>query len=80
MPLYPRRQPSPFAPPPPPPLFVSSLGVCTFDVGYSSTAPCASSITYIDGGRGVLRYRGVDVADLAMQGDWEDAAYLVLHG
>ena len=47
-----------------------SSGVCTLDVGYSSTASCASAITYIDGGAGVLLYRGIPVADLAEKGDW----------
>jgi citrate synthase len=55
-------------------------GVCTLDVGFSSTAACASSITYIDGGAGVLLYRGIPVEDLANRGDWADAAFLVLHG
>jgi citrate synthase len=57
-----------------------SSGVCTLDVGFSSTAACASSITYIDGGAGVLLYRGIPVEELAHRGDWVDAAFLVLHG
>ena len=35
-----------------------STGVCTFDPGYFSTGSCESSITYIDGAKGVLLYRG----------------------
>lgn len=43
----------------PPPLARScSTGICTFDPGFGSTASCESSITYIDGNKGVLLYRG----------------------
>lgn len=35
-----------------------STGICTFDPGFGSTASCESSITYIDGNKGVLLYRG----------------------
>ncbi|KAK9804626.1 hypothetical protein WJX73_000854 [Symbiochloris irregularis] len=58
----------------------SSTGVCTFDPGYFSTGSCESSITFIDGGKGILLYRGYDVADLADQGDFVDATHLLLLG
>lgn len=35
-----------------------STGICTFDPGFTSTASCESSITYIDGNKGILLYRG----------------------
>lgn len=35
-----------------------STGICTFDPGFGSTASCESSITYIDGNKGILLYRG----------------------
>jgi citrate synthase len=35
-----------------------TTGICTFDPGFTSTAACSSSITYIDGNQGVLLYRG----------------------
>lgn len=35
-----------------------STGMCTFDPGFGSTASCESSITYIDGNKGILLYRG----------------------
>jgi citrate synthase len=54
--------------------------LCTLDPGYASTAACASSITFIDGDKGILLYRGVPAEDLATHGDWLDAAFLVLHG
>eukprot|EP00887_Chlorella_sp_A99_P000800 scaffold5.g800.t1 len=38
-----------------------TTGLCTFDPGFGSTASCESSITYIDGGKGVLLYRGYTV-------------------
>ena len=43
-------------------------------------ASCVSKITWIDGTKGILRYRGYDVADLATLGDFDDAAYALLHG
>ena len=52
--------------------------VCTLDVGFSSTASCASSITFIDGNKGILLYRGIPAEDIATHGDWADAAFLVL--
>ncbi len=36
----------------------SSTGICTYDPGFTSTASCESSITYIDGDKGILLYRG----------------------
>ena len=41
------------------------FGVFTYDPGFVSTASCTSTITYIDGGKGVLRYRGYPIEDLA---------------
>ena len=43
----------------------ASTGHFTFDPGFLSTASCESEITYIDGDKGILRYRGYDIADLA---------------
>jgi hypothetical protein len=40
------------------PACVCSTGICTFDPGFGSTAACESSITFIDGNKGVLLYRG----------------------
>lgn len=58
----------------------SVAGICTFDPGYSSTASCESSITYIDGKEGVLLYRGYRIEELAAHGDFYDSSYLLLHG
>jgi len=40
-------------------------GMFTYDPGFTSTASCSSNITYIDGEKGELRYRGYDISDLA---------------
>lgn len=55
-------------------------GVMTFDPGYTSTASCQSAITYIDGSKGMLLYRGYPIEQLAEQGSYLEAAYLLLHG
>lgn len=55
-------------------------GICTFDPGFSSTAACKSSITYIDGQNGILLYRGYPIEEIAANGDFYDASYLLLHG
>lgn len=52
----------------------------TFDPGYTSTASCESEITYIDGNRGILLYRGYTVEDLAANSDYLDVCYLLLYG
>jgi citrate synthase len=63
-----------------PPPFTCSTGICTFDPGFGSTASCESSITYIDGLKGELLYRGYPIEDLATQGDFIDCCFLLLHG
>lgn len=55
-------------------------GVFTFDPGYFSTASCSSAITYIDGEKGILLYRGYPVDELASQSDFLETAYLLLKG
>ncbi|ACZ48885.1 citrate synthase [Anaplasma centrale str. Israel] len=55
--------------------------ILTYDPGFVSTAACKSEITFIDGDKGVLRYRGHDIADLAVaDGGFCSVAYLLLHG
>jgi len=53
-------------------------GMFTYDPGFTSTASCSSSITYIDGDKGELRYRGYDICDLATKKSYLDVAYLLL--
>ncbi|AQW81592.1 citrate synthase [Campylobacter pinnipediorum subsp. pinnipediorum] len=59
--------------------FFSKTGMFTFDRGYTSTAMCRSSITYIDGLKGELMYRGYDIAYLAKNKTFLDVAYLLLN-
>ena len=58
----------------------ASTGHFTFDPGFLSTASCDSEITYIDGDKGILRYRGYDIADLANKSDFLETSYLLLYG
>jgi citrate synthase len=52
----------------------------TFDPGFTSTASCHSSITYIDGDAGVLLYRGYPIEQLAEKGDFLETCYLLYYG
>ena len=54
-------------------------GMFTFDRGYTSTASCRSKITYIDGNKGKLMYRGYDISYLAERKTFLDTAYLLLN-
>ncbi|WP_169975468.1 MULTISPECIES: citrate synthase [unclassified Campylobacter] len=59
--------------------FFTDTGMFTFDRGYTSTAMCRSSITYIDGLKGELMHRGYDIAYLAENKTFLDVAYLLLN-
>ena len=52
----------------------------TFDPGFASTASCESSITYIDGEKGILLYRGYPVEQLAAKSSYIEVCYLLLYG
>jgi citrate synthase len=54
--------------------------VFTYDPGFVSTASCNSSITYIDGNEGILRYRGYPIEQLAANSSFIEVAYLLLYG
>ncbi|MES2141642.1 MAG: citrate synthase [Pseudomonadota bacterium] len=54
--------------------------VFTYDPGFLSTAACASKITFIDGEKGQLLYRGYPIDQLAEKSDFIEIAYLLLHG
>jgi citrate synthase len=56
------------------------FGLLSYDPAYMNTASCRSSITFIDGDKGILRYRGYDVAELAEKSTYLEVAYLILHG
>jgi citrate synthase len=55
-------------------------GLFSFDQGFMSTASCHSSLTYIDGDAGILRYRGYPIEQLAEKSNFLETAYLLLHG
>ncbi len=55
-------------------------GLFTYDPGFTSTASCDSSITYIDGDQGILLYRGYPIDEIAEQGNFMETAYLLLYG
>src|SRR6266566_6561906 len=55
-------------------------GKFTYDPGFLSTAACASTITYIDGDKGELLYRGYPIEQLAVKCDYLETCYLLLYG
>jgi citrate synthase len=55
-------------------------GLVTYDPGFMNTASCQSKITYIDGDKGILRYRGYPIEQLAEKSNYLETAYLILHG
>jgi len=63
---------------------ISSLrketGLITLDSGYANTGSCKSSITFMDGEKGILRYRGIPVEQLAEKATFKETAYLLIHG
>jgi citrate synthase len=56
------------------------FGLMTYDPAYMNTASCRSEITYLDGERGVLEYRGYPIEQLAEQSTYLEVAYLLVHG
>jgi citrate synthase len=56
------------------------FGLLTYDPGYTNTASCKSSITFIDGEKGILRYRGYPIEQLADKASFLEVAYLILNG
>ena len=55
-------------------------GMFTYDPGFTSTASCESKITYIDGDKGILLYRGYPIDQRAEHGDFLETCYLLLYG
>ena len=60
--------------------FYKETGMFTFDIGYTSTASCTSNITFIDGEKGELRYRGIAIEELANNHSYLETCYLLLNG
>lgn len=58
----------------------SSSGLITLDPGYKNTGSCESGITFLDGEKGILRYRGYSIEELAIKADFLEVAYLLIFG
>jgi len=58
----------------------AQTGMVTLDNGYGNTGSCTSSITYLDGESGILRYRGYPIEQLAEQSTFLEVAYLLIYG
>jgi len=56
------------------------FGLMTFDPAFTNTAACKSRITFIDGDKGILNYRGYPIEQLAEKSSYLETAYLILHG
>ena len=57
-----------------------TTGFITLDPGYANTGSCTSSITFMDGEKGILRYRGIPVEELAENATFKETAYLLING
>jgi citrate synthase len=59
---------------------LNDFGLMTYDPAFTNTASCRSKITFIDGDRGILEYRGYPIEELAEKSTYLETAYLILHG
>ncbi|GHF96512.1 citrate synthase [Thalassotalea marina] len=59
---------------------LGGAGYFTYDPGFLATASCESSITYIDGGKGILQHRGYAIDALAKDADYLEVCYILLYG
>ena len=58
----------------------AKTGHIVLDPGYVNTGPCESSITYLNGEKGILHYRGYPIEELALHSSFIEVAYLLIHG
>ncbi len=56
----------------------ADTGMITLDPGYGNTGSCQSAITYIDGDKGILRYRGIPIEEFAAKPDFIEVAWLLI--
>lgn len=56
------------------------FGMMSYDPAFSNTAACTSRVTYIDGDKGILQYRGYPIQDLAEKSNFKEVAYLLIYG
>jgi len=59
---------------------LAQLGIVSYDPALLNTATCKSKVSYIDGDRGILRYRGYPIEELAEQSSFLETAYLIVKG
>jgi citrate synthase len=59
---------------------LATTGCVTLDEGYANTGATVSKITFLDGDRGILRYRGYAIEDLAANCDFLEVAHLLIYG
>jgi citrate synthase len=58
----------------------ATTGLITLDPGYANTGSCTSDITFMNGEKGILRYRGIPVEELAEKATFKETVYLLIHG
>jgi citrate synthase len=58
----------------------ANTGYITLDEGYGNTGACQSKVTFIDGEKGILRYRGIPIEELAEKSSFVETAFLVIYG
>ena len=58
----------------------ATSGLITLDPGYKNTGSCSSGITFLDGEKGILRYRGYSIEELTVKADFLEVAYLLIFG
>ena len=61
-------------------LRTTSGGIITIDPGFKNTGSCQSAITFLDGEKGILRYRGYSIEELAEKADFLEVAFLLVFG
>src|SRR5690606_40735018 len=58
----------------------STTGYITLDNGYMNTGSCTSDVTFLNGEKGILRYRGIKIEDLAAKSNFIETSYLLVNG
>ena len=58
----------------------ANTGLITLDPGYANTGSCTSAITFMNGEKGILRYRGIPVEELAEKATFKETVYLLING
>ena len=58
----------------------AQTGFITLDPGFGNTGSCKSAITYLDGEKGILRYRGIPIEQLAEKSTFVETSYLLIYG